>query len=234
MASRKVKTFDFNSIQFFSEADSSNEDQAFLISDLEDSVSVNRQLLYEFLKAHTASARDGPPTASRIPSGVAESMIKDNALMVCRLQRLERETEELVATSAETIGQIKKALRSETSISQAKATEYAAIEQDLKQKDLTLEQLAERAKKTEQSLLNLKKAVMPESTRESLSMLNKKNTQIKDMKHELGYKLKQTEHRRDQIWLAQQELLRHEHKFQESRCEVVSEPKPLEDIGYGQ
>jgi hypothetical protein len=232
MASRKVKTFEVNSIQFISEADSSNEDQAFLINDLEDSVSVNRQLLYEFLKTHTASARNGPPTASRIPTGVAQSMIKDNALMERRLQRLEKETEELVTTSAETITQIRKAMRAETSISQAKAKEYAAIEQDIKLKDLTLEQLSVNAKKTEQSLLNSKKSVMPGSIRESLSLLSKKNTQIKDMKNELSYKLKETELRRDQIWSAQQELLRKTHK--DSKCEVVSEPKPLEDIGYGQ
>mmetsp|Transcript_7614 Transcript_7614/g.14338 ORF Transcript_7614/g.14338 Transcript_7614/m.14338 type:complete len:391 (-) Transcript_7614:3062-4234(-) len=233
MAGRKVKTAGFDSSSCFSEAGQLEEDQASLISDLEGSISVNRQLLHVILKEHTSSARNGPSTASRIPIVVAEAMIKENALMERRLQRLNTNYEELVSGSYEIAEKIKEAWRSESAMYQSKTKELSAMQTELATKDKIIERLKEKNKVTQFEVDSMKKTLMPSSSRESMHILESKSDQIRDFKKKLGFKLRYTETRRDQVISAYQQLITRKRAVQQDeRPEAVSDQKPLEDLGY--
>lgn len=225
MASRRVRT---EGPRHDLSGERSTLEQAALISDLEESISVNRHLLHSLLNEHLASARDGLPTASRIPHSLAEAMIKENCRMERRLESLSSHCEELVNSSASTLGEIKEFMRSEaSSVAQIKADEYTALKQELTLKDKTVERLKEEVARKE-GILSLQRPTP--KTQELLRLLEDKAVHIKEFKSKLSLKLKYSEHRRNQIYSAYLELQRGS-LVQREQNDTSAEP--IADLGYG-
>jgi hypothetical protein len=155
-------------------------------------------------------------------------MIKENCRMERRLESLNSHCEELVNSSAGTLGEIREFMRSEaTSVAQIKADEYTALKQELTLKDKTVERLKEEVARKE-GTLSLQRPTP--KTQEQLRLLEDKAAHIKEFKRKLSVKLKYSEHRRNQIYSAYLEMQR---GYLVQREQNDTSAEPIADLGYG-
>jgi chromosome segregation ATPase len=231
MAGRQVKTQEPGPQQH-----SEDDDLGYLISDLEGTIKVNRELVHHILKDHTASARNGPATASRIPSGIAQAMIRENAMMERRLQRLEHENEEQRTKLLETSQQIKELLRNETddsSLRQQKSKQLATLQLSLTLKDKQIEQLKRTSTQMQREIESFK-SVRLASVGDARSLIMAKQTHVEEFKRKLSIKLRYFQHRRSLVTAAYSELNRLHPEIAQVSGAAYELGGPLEDLGYGQ
>lgn len=233
MEDRKVKTEGFVSLPYRSEAVQSDKDQASLISDLQESIKVNRQLIHKILIDRMSSTNHSLASSSKIPFNVAEAMIKENTIMSQRLKSLKADCQQLGRITEVTQERILQYLKAETLASQTKFKEAYDLEVEGSFKNIEIKRLNDRGKLLQFDVNATKKGLMPSTSKESMKLLVSKSTQIKEFKSKLSLKLRYQHARFDQITSALQ-CLRSGIESPQSypnRDELRSQP--MENLGYG-